>query len=404
MRLNSANPPIHLEVERVMLPQILNEELHLLFQRFVSGLRGPEIVATICQELPGGDLVDGGVGSVERFTVDGKFDEAGSLDGGRVMLEPDVLGDLNERRDVLIVELGNLGDDALEGLPEISTSEGEIYDGTLEWHNSEEVFAGDISWIDRGAVSTGVGDGGVGVVSTEPLHGIGDDVSNVAFTFLAMGVVEENVGFSNGLLQEPAERYGPLANLSLEFRVNGGDVGHVDWSTSQLDNATIVVKARVKSTEVFTPLICSDHKHCLALQIRHSSWVGTFRIGNVSKWSVGVTTNDEVKTLGVPGKFLVFLVANVSNSHDALGQLPAVDEVDGFLHHLGGVEELGSRARAGDTGSGLCDDTDNSKIVLLEDLEGLDVFHEIGVGAAYVGAYSGESQIIQLRLRVGLDV
>ena len=404
MRLNRANPSVHLADDRARLLQVIHEDLVLLVQRDVSGLLGPEIIAAICQEIPGGDLVDGGVGSVERFTVDGEFDEAGSDGTSRVVFEPDVLGDLNERCDGQTVELGNPGNDTLEGLPEISSGEGEIYNGAFEWHDGHDLAERDISRIDRGAVSAGVGDGGVGVGSTVPLHGIGDDVSNVAFALLAMGLIEENIGFSNNPLHELGERDAPLANLSLEFRVDGGDVGHVNWSTGELDDATIVVKAHVKSTEVFTPPIRSDHKHLLALQVPLNSWVGTISTGKVSKGNVGVTANDEVEPLGILSKFLVLLVANVSHSDDALSQLPAADEVDGFLHGFDGVEELCSRARVGESGSCLCDDTDDSKVVLLEDLEGLDVLHEFGVVALYVGAYCWESQVFQLRLRVGLDV
>ena len=126
---------------------------------------------------------------------------------------------MNERNDDLTVELGNLGDDTLEGLLKIAGSEGKIYDGVSEGHGGEHLTESDVSGIDRGAVlSAGVGDGGVGVGSTVPLHGVRDSIASVAFTLLANGLVEENIRLSNNLLGELEERSSPFADLSLELQ------------------------------------------------------------------------------------------------------------------------------------------------------------------------------------------
>ena len=116
-----------------------------------------------------------------------------------------------------------------------------------------------------------------------------------------------------------------------------------------------------------------------------------------------MTTNDEVETLGAPGKCPVLFVTDVGHGDNPLGQPPLPDEVNGFLDGLGDVEEIGSGARAGDSGSGLRGDTDNCKVILLEDLVGLDVLHEIGVVALYVGANGWEGQVFQLELQVQSD-
>ena len=67
-------------------------------------------------------------------------------------------------------------------------------------------------------LSAGVGDGGVGVGSTVPLHGVRDSIASVAFTLLANGLVEENICLSNNLLGELEERSSPFADLSLELQ------------------------------------------------------------------------------------------------------------------------------------------------------------------------------------------
>ena len=303
----------------------------------------------------------------------------------------------------MTIKLGNLGDDTLEGLPKIAAGKGEIYDGVSEGHGSEDLTESDISSLDRGAVSTGVGDGGVGVGSTVPLHGIGDGITNVAFALLADGLVEENVGLPDNLLRELKERSSPLAELSLELRVDGGGIGHMDRSTDELDNTALVIEADVESTEVFTPPVGGDNKDLLAIQVFFDSGVGTLSASEVPKGSVRVTADDEVETLGVLGEFHVLLVTDVGHGNNAFGQLLLPDKVDGLLHGLSDVEKLGSGAGARDPGSSLGEDTDNGKIVLVEDFVGLDVFHEIGVVTLDIGTNSREGQVLQLKSQVESD-
>jgi len=401
--LDGTNPSIRLASEWTRLLQVSNEDLVLRVQNSEVALLGPEVVASIGQEIPGGDLVGGGIGSTEWITVDGEFDEARSNGSGRVVLELDILGDLNERSDDLTVELGNLGDDTLEGLPKIAASKGEIHNGVSEGHGGEHLTESDVPGIDRGAVSAGVGDCGVGVGSTVPLHGVGDGIANVAFTLLASGLVEENVCIPDNLLGELEERSSPFVDLGLELRVDGGGVDHVDRSTSELDNMALLIEADVESTKVFTPPIGSDNKDLLAIQVLFNCGVGTLSAGEVSEGGVRVTTDDEIQTLGVLGEFLVLFITDMCHCNDARSQLLLPDKVDGFLHSRSDIEELGSRARAGDSGSGLSGDTDNSKVILLENLVGLNEFHEICVVALYVGANSREGQVFQLKPRVELD-
>jgi hypothetical protein len=194
---------------------------------------------------------------------------------GRVVLELDFLGNLNERGDGLTVELGNLGDDALEAFPEITPGEGEIDDGVPEGHGGENITECDISSVDRGAESTSVGDSGVGVCSTIPLNGVRDDVTEVAFASLAGAFVEKDVGPSDDLFGELDEGKSPLADLSLELRVDGGGIGHVDRGTGVLDDAALVVEANVESAELFTPPVCGDDEDLLAFQVLLDRGVGT---------------------------------------------------------------------------------------------------------------------------------
>ena len=396
--LDSANPSIQLASERTRLLQVSNEDLVLRVQRSEIVLLGPKVIASISQEIPGGDPVGGSIGSTEWFTVDGEFDEAGSRGSGRVILEFHILRNLYERGDDLTVELGNLGNDTLEGLPKVAASEGEIYDGVPEGHGGEHLTESDISGIDRGAVSPGVSDGSVGVGSTVPLHGVGDGVTDVAFTLLASGLVEENAGLSDNLFGELEERNSPFADLSLELRVDGGSVDHMDRSTSELDDTTLLVEADVESTEIFTPPIGGDNENLFAIQVLFDSGIGTLGASEVSEGGVGVTTDDEIEALGVLSEFLVLVVTNVGHCDDAFGQFPLPDKVDGFLHSLSDVEKFGSRTWAGDSWSGLGSDTDNGKVVFLENLVGLDVFREIGVVAPDVGTNSREGQVFQLEL------
>ena len=244
---------------------------------------------------------------------------------------------------------------------------------------------------------------GVGVGSTVPLHGVGDGITNVAFTLLASGLIEENVRLSDNLLGELEERSSPFADLSLEFRVDSGSVDHVDRSTGELDDTTLLIKADVKSTEVFTPPIGGDNKDLLAIQVLFNCGVGTLSTGEVSEGGVGVTANDEIETLGVLGEFLVLFITDVGHCNDARGQLLLPDKVDGFLYSRSDIEELGSRIWVGDSGSGLSGETNNGKVVLLENLVGLDELHEIGVVALDVGANSREGQVFQLKPRIELD-
>ena len=372
----------------------------MLVQSDEATLLGPEVITSTGQEIPGGDFVSGRIGSGEWGAVDGELDEARSGSSRRVVLEFDVLGNLNERGDNLTVELGNLGDDTLEGLPEITSREGEVYDGVAEGYGVEDPTKRDISSIDRGAVSTGVGDGCVSVGSTIPLHGVGDGITEVAFAKLAIGFVEENIGLSNNLIGKFAKGNGPFEDLGLELRVDGSGVVHVDRATGILDDSALVVEANVESTKVFTPPVGSDNEDLLAIQVLLNRGVGTQSTSEVSEGSVGVTADDEVETPGVLGKFLVPVVTNVGHGNDALGQLPLHDVIDGFLHSLGDVEELSSGAGAGDSGSSLGGDTDNCKVVLLEDLVGLDVLHELGIVALDIGANSWEGQVFQLESQV----
>ena len=303
----------------------------------------------------------------------------------------------------MTVELGNLGDNTLEGLPKIAASEGEIHNGVPEGHSGEHLTEGDVSSIDRGAVSTGVGDGGVDVGSTVPLHGVGDDITDVTFTLLASGFVEENVGLSDNLLGELEERSSPFADLSLELCVDDGGVDHMDRSASELDDTTLHVEADVESTEVFTPPVGGDNEDLLAIQVLFDSGVGALSAGEVPEGGVGVTADDEIETLGVLGEFHILVVTDVGHCDDALGQLLLPDKVDSFLHCLSYIEKLGSGAWAGNSGSGLSGDADNGKVVLLEDLVRLDVLHKIGIVTLDVGANSREGEVFQLKSRVGLD-
>jgi hypothetical protein len=67
----------------------------------------------------------------------------------------------------------------------------------------------------------------------------------------------------------------PLADLSLELRVDGGSIGHVDRGTGVLDDAALVVEANVGSAEVFTPPVCGDNEDLLAFQVLLDRGVGT---------------------------------------------------------------------------------------------------------------------------------
>jgi len=137
--LDGANPPIQMASEWTRLLQVSNEGPVLRVQNSKVALFGLEVVASIGQEIPGRDLVGGGIASTGWITVDGEFNEAGSNGSGRVVLELDILRNLNERNNDLTVELGNLGDDTLEGLPKIAASEGKIYDGVSEGHDGEHL-------------------------------------------------------------------------------------------------------------------------------------------------------------------------------------------------------------------------------------------------------------------------
>ena len=317
--LYGTDPSIQLSSERAGLLQVSNEDLVLRIQNGKAVLFGPEVVASSGQEIPGGDLVSGGIGSGEGGAVDRQFNEARSHGSGRVVLDLDVLGDLDERGDDLTVELGNSGDDTLEALPEIGSREGEIHDGVSEGDGGEDVAECDVSDVDRGAVSTGIGDGGIGVGSTVPLDSIGDGITNVAFTFLASGFVKKYVGLPDNLVGEGGEGNSPLADLILELCVDGRGIGDVDRTAAVFDDTALVVEANVESTEVFTPPICGDDKDLLAIQVLLNRGVGTQSASEVAKGCVGVTADDEVEALGVLGKFLILVVADVGHGDDALG-------------------------------------------------------------------------------------
>ena len=128
--------------------QVGDKNLVLLVQNDIIAPLRPEVVTTTGQEIPGRNLVSGGIRSGEGGTVDGKFDKTRSDRSGRVVLDLDVLRNLNERSDRLTVELRNPGDDTLEALPEISSREGEIHDGVSEGDRVEDFPEGDISGID----------------------------------------------------------------------------------------------------------------------------------------------------------------------------------------------------------------------------------------------------------------
>ena len=104
-----------------------------------------------------------------------ELDEAGPGGSDRVIFELDVLRNSDERNSNSTIELGNLGDNTLGGLPEITSRGGEVYGGIAERHVVEELTKYHISSADRNAVSTGVSDGGVSIGSTVPL-GVRDDV------------------------------------------------------------------------------------------------------------------------------------------------------------------------------------------------------------------------------------
>lgn len=57
---------------------------------------------------------------------------------------------------------------------------------------------------------------------------------------LANGLIEKNVHLSDKLVIEFGKRKSPLADLSLELRVDGGGVGHVDWGAGEGDNTTLL--------------------------------------------------------------------------------------------------------------------------------------------------------------------
>ena len=108
-----------------------------------------------------------------------------------------------------------------------------------------------------------LGDSGIGVGLTIPLHGIGDDVADVALTSQASGLVKKNICLSNDLVGVLDEGNSPLADLNLELLVDGGGVGHVDQSAGVVDDATLLVEADVESTEVLTPPVGGDNKDLL---------------------------------------------------------------------------------------------------------------------------------------------
>ena len=242
----------------------------------------------------------------------------------------------------------------------------------------------------------------MGVVSTVPLHGIGDGVTDVAFLSLASGLVEENVGLSDNLIGEVREGNSPFGNLSLKFRVDGGSVDHMDRTTGVFDDTALVVEANVESAKVFAPPVGCDYEDFFTFQVLLDRGVWALSAGEVPEGCVGMTANDEVETLGALSEFLVLVVTDVGHGDDALCQLLLLDVIDGFLNGIGDVEEVGSRAGFGDRRSGLGGNTDNGEVVLLEDLVWLDVFHEIGVVALDVGADGREGQILQLVSQVEL--
>ena len=94
--LDGANPSIQLSSEWTRLLQVSNEDFILRVQYSKVALFGPEVVAPTGQEIPGGDFVGVSIGSTEWITVDREFDEARSNGGGRVVLELDILGNLDE--------------------------------------------------------------------------------------------------------------------------------------------------------------------------------------------------------------------------------------------------------------------------------------------------------------------
>ena len=59
------------------------------------------------------------------------------------------------------------------------------------------------------------------------------------FAMAVNGLIGKNVRLSDNLVIEFSKQKSPLADLSLELRVNGGGVGHVDWGTSEGDNTTL---------------------------------------------------------------------------------------------------------------------------------------------------------------------
>ena len=241
------------------------------------------------------------------------------------------------------------------------------------------------------------------VVSAVPLHGVGDGVTNVTFLSLASGLVEENVGLSDDLVGEVGEGNSPFGDLGLELRVDGGSVDHVDRTTGVLDDTALFVEADVKSAKVLAPPVCGDNEDLFTVQVLLDRGVGTLGPSEVSEGGVGVAADDEVETLGALGEFLVLIITDVGHGDDVLGQLLLLDVVDGFLNGIGDVEEVGSGAGLGDRRGGLSGNTDDSEVVLVEDLVWLDVLHEVGIVALDVGTDGREGQILQLGSKAELD-
>ena len=85
-----------------------------------------------------------------------------------------------------------------------------------------------------------------------------------------------------------------------------------------------------------------------------------------------MSAHDEVQACSLLCKLLVFLVADVRDGRNAGDVGGAADEIDGVLHSLHRVAELGALAWRRNAGRCLGGHANDGKAVLLEDVEWLD--------------------------------
>lgn len=98
-----------------------------------------------------------------------------------------------------------------------------------------------------------------------------------------------------------------------------------------------------------------------------------------------MTSHDQLKTSGLLGELLILLVTDVSDGSNASDVCCPLNEVNCILNSLDGITEFGSSSW-GRNGRGLWGgDSDDSKSVLLVDVERFDGGIENGVIGLNVG-------------------